>query len=339
MSESLQIAPRGSATTATRRIALIGYEGAQALDIIGPLEVFSMATRLGAVTPYQVLLASPEGGEIICNSGVRLGGARTLAELPGEMDTLLIAGGDWGAVSAACNSELPAWLVSAHGRARRVGSVCSGSFILAAAGLLDGRRATTHWAFSETFRSFRPAVRLEPDAIFVADPPFFTSAGVTAGIDLCLSLLEADEGSKLALAVARNLVLFLRRAGGQAQYSQTLQLQSAACGRLRKLITELSANPVGDHSLVKLAGRVGMSERTFSRVFKKEIGVPPGAFIESLRVDRAKALLEVSDWSLDRIAERAGFGNVSGLHRGFQRRLGITPTQYRERFGAISHAL
>lgn len=295
-----------------------------------------MANRLGATKVYSVALASPDGGEIICNSGVRLGGVVALCDVRGEFDTLLVAGGDWCSVRAACDGELPAWLSSAHNRARRVGSVCSGAFILAAAGLLDGRRATTHWAFSEEFRAFRPAVSLEPDAIFVADPPFFTSAGVTAGIDLCLALVEADEGSQLALAVARNLVLFLRRAGGQAQFSPMLELQATACGRLRKLLVELGANPVGDHSLIKLAGRVGMSERTFSRVFKKETGMAPGAFVETLRIDRAKALLEASDWPLVRIAEQAGFGSIAALHRGFQKRLGITPKQYRDRFGPRS---
>jgi transcriptional regulator GlxA family with amidase domain len=335
MSDSSQISPNGAPLGVPRRIVLIGFPGAQSLDLIGPLEVFSMANNLGAADSYDVVLASPTGGDIVCNSGVCLGGAVALADLHGDIDTLLVAGGDWRSVSAACEDDLPSWLSAEHRRARRVGSVCSGSFILAAAGLLDGRRATTHWGFSDKLGTFRPAVRLESDAIFVADPPFFTSAGVTAGIDLCLSLVEADKGSQLALAVARNLVLFLRRAGGQAQYSQALEMQSAASMQLRELITELAGSPVGDCSLSKLASRVGMSERTFSRVVKKETGVSPGALIEALRVDRAKALLEASDWPLARIAERAGFGSVSALHRGFQKRLGATPSQYRDRFGPI----
>jgi transcriptional regulator GlxA family with amidase domain len=331
MSVSSQIAPNGAAV---RRVIIVGYAGAQSLDLVGPLEVFSMANQLAGRPVYDVRLASAEGGEIVCNSGVRLGAAVALTELPDDIDTLMVAGGHWDSVRAVCaDGVLAAWLAARQPTVRRMASVCSGSFILAAAGLLDGRRATTHWGFSELFRAHRPAVRLELDAIFVADPPFYTSAGVTAGFDLCLSLVEADHGSKLALAVARNLVLFLRRAGGQAQYSRALELQSTASGRMRELIAELSGNPVGDLSLAALASRVGMSERTFSRTFKKETGFTPAALVEALRVDRAKALLEASDWPLARVAERAGFGSLAALHRGFQRRLGITPSQYRERFG------
>ena len=335
MSIRSQISPECGSAGDLRRIVLIGYDGAQSLDLVGPFEVFSMANHLGGARTYEVILASPKGGEIVCNSGVRLGSAVALADLPRDIDTLLVAGGHWHSVRAACDSALPAWLKSALPRVRRVGSVCSGSFVLAAAGLLDGRRATTHWGFSEEFRAFRPQVKLEPDAIFIADPPFFTSAGVTAGIDLCVSLVEADRGSQLALAIARNLVLFLRRAGGQAQYSQALALQAAASGRLRDLIAELNANPVGDYSLAVLADRAGMSERTLSRVVKKETGMSPGALVDAVRVDRAKALLEASDWPLARVAERAGFGSISALQRGFQKHLGVTPGTYRERFGPI----
>jgi transcriptional regulator GlxA family with amidase domain len=316
-----------------RRIVLIGYPGAQSLDLVGPLEVFSMANRLGAPGAYEVVLASENGGEIVCNSGLRLAGAVALAALPDEIDTILVSGGDEAGVRDAREGALPAWLAANQGRARRLGSVCSGGLVLAASGLLDGRRATTHWGFCDEFRAFRPAVRLEPDAIFVADPPFYTSAGVTAGIDLCLALVEADQGAELALAVAQNLVLFLRRAGGQTQYSAALKVQTNATSRLRTLIAEVSAEPRGDLSLPLLASRAAMSERTFSRVFKKETGVSPAAFVEAARVDRAKALLESSDWTLERVAERAGFGDISGLHRAFQKRLRVTPGEYRARFG------
>ena len=316
-----------------RRIVLIGYPGAQSLDVVGPIEVFSMANRLGSPGAYEIVLASEDGGEIVCNSGLRLGGAVALADLPREIDTILISGGDEPAIRQVRAGALPAWLAARRGATRRIGSVCSGSFVLAAAGLLDGRRATTHWGFCDEFRAFRPAVKLEPDAIFVADPPFYTSAGVTAGIDLCLALVEADHGAHIALAVARNLVLFLRRAGGQAQYSAALTVQAAAAGRLRKLIVEIVGDPCGEYSLSGLASRAAMSERTFSRVFKQETGVSPVAFVESARIDRAKALLETSDWSLTRVAERAGFGDISGLHRAFQKKLGVTPGEYRDRFG------
>jgi transcriptional regulator GlxA family with amidase domain len=184
-------------------------------------------------------------------------------------------------------------------------------------------------------RTFRPAVRLEPDAIFVADPPFYTSAGVTAGIDLCLSLVEADHGAQVALSVARNLVLFMRRPGGQSQYSAGLNVQAAATPRLRQLVADVTADPSGDLSVPQLAERAGMSERTFSRVFQKETGVGPAAFVEMARVNRAKALLETSDWHLARLAERAGFGSVEALHRAFNKRVGVTPGEFRERFGHV----
>lgn len=316
-----------------RGVALIGFDGAQSLDLVGPLEVFSMANRFGAAPGYEPILASSGGGEIVTNSGLRLAGFRPLSELPPNLDTVLVAGGSESSLRALQASEIVDWLQARRTDTRRIGSVCSGAFVLAAAGLLDGRRATTHWAGCEDLRAFRPAVRLEPDAIFVADPPIYTSAGITAGIDLCLSFVEADCGADVALAVARNLVLFLRRPGGQTQFSAGLKLQAAASPRLRKLIVEVEADPTGDLSLPRLAERAGMTERTFSRAFSRETGTSPIAFVEQARLDRAKTLLETADWPLARIAERSGFGSLAALHRAFQKRLGTTPGDYRDRFG------
>jgi len=324
--------------SAPRKVALVGYKGAQSLDIVGPLEVFSMANRFGGRRAYEILLASPEGGIIVCNSGLQLAGAVPLTELGGDLDTILVAGGSQDALQDVGQTYVLDWLRDRAGTTRRMGSVCSGAFVLAAAGMLDGRRATTHWDFCNEMRAFRPAVRLEPDAIFVADPPFYTSAGVTAGIDLCLSLVEADCGPQLALAIARNLVLFMRRPGGQTQYSAGLNVQAAATPRLRQLIADISADPSGDLSVPELAARAAMSERTFSRVFQKETGVGPAAFVELARVNRAKALLETSDWTMARVAERAGFGSVEGLHRAFNKRVGVTPGDYRHRFGHVRQA-
>ena len=319
----------------TRKVALVGYDGVQSLDLTGPLEVFSMANRFGASRGYEVILASPAGGTIVCNSGLHLAGSVALGELPDDLDTILVAGGSDDALRRTADERVLDWLRHRAGKTRRLGSVCSGAFLLAAAGVLDGRRATTHWDFCERIREFRPAVRLEPDAIFVSDPPFYTSAGVTAGIDLCLSMVEADHGPELALAVARNLVLFLRRAGGQSQYSAGLNVQAAATPRLRQLIANVVSDPSGDLSVPRLAERAGMTERTFSRVFQKETGVGPATFVEMARVDRAKALLETSDWPLARLAERAGFGSVEALHRAFNKRVGATPGEYRQRFGHV----
>lgn len=319
-----------------RKIALVGYDGVQALDLVGPWEVFSMANRYGAPVRYEVVLASPKGGDLVSNSGFHLSGSTPIADLPDDLDTILIGGGDETGLLAMGESGFLDWLRLRADSTRRVGSVCSGALVLAASGLLDGRRATTHWEACEAMRVFRPQVRLEPDAIFVADPPFYTSAGVTAGIDLCLSFVEADCGPVVALAVARNLVLFMRRPGGQTQYSAGLNVQAAATPKLRMLISEISADPSGDQSLPALAARAGMTERTFSRVFQKDTGTTPAAFVELARVDRAKALLETSDWPLARVAERAGFGSLDALHRAFLRRLKATPGEYRQRFGAVS---
>jgi len=320
-----------------RKIALVGYDGVQSLDLVGPFEVFSMANGFSGKTLYAPMLASPEGGDIHCNSGLRLSGSIALADLPPDLDTVLVGGGHAAGLRAMGENTVALdWLRARTPATRRMGSVCSGALVLAASGLLDGRRATTHWGVCDELRAFRPAVRLEPDAIFVADPPFYTSAGVTAGIDLCLALVEADHGPDLALAIARNLVLFMRRPGGQTQYSAGLNVQAAATPRLRKLIADISADPAGDLSLPVLAARAGMTERTFSRVFHRETGVTPVAFVEVARLDRAKALLETSDWPLARVAERAGFGSLDGLHRAFQKRLGTTPGEYRQRFGRMT---
>jgi transcriptional regulator GlxA family with amidase domain len=327
-----------TSATARRKVALVGYRGVQSLDIVGPFEVFSMANRYGDPGAYEVILASPRGGDIICNSGLQLAGSVALDDLPSDLDTILIAGGSNDALREVADEHLLSWLNERTQTSRRIGSVCSGAYVLAAAGVLDGRRATTHWDFCDEMRKFRPAVSLEPDAIFVADPPFYTSAGITAGIDLCLALVEADQGPQVALRIARNLVLFMRRPGGQTQYSAGLNVQAAATPRLRQLIADISADPSGDLSVPQLAERAAMSERTFSRVFQKETGVGPAAFVELARLNRAKALLETSDWPLARVAERAGFGSVEALHRAFNKRVKATPGEYRERFGHVQYA-
>lgn len=317
----------------TRRVALVGYPGVQSLDLIGPWEVFAMANRFSGRARYELMLASSSPGPIFTNSGLVLGEAIKFEDLPDDLDTILVAGGDPAGLAAVCESSLPGWLNARLVHTRRIGSVCSGAFVLAAAGLLDGRRATTHWEVCEDLRTAYPSTTVEPDAIFVADRPIYTSAGVTAGIDLCLAFVEADCGPELALAVARNLVLFMRRPGGQTQFSEGLKVQSGASPKLRTLISEVVADPIGDLGLSALAERAGMTERTFSRLFVKDTGLTPAAFVEMARVDRAKALLETSDWPLARIAVRSGFGSVHALHRAFLKRVKATPGDYRERFG------
>ena len=293
-----------------------------------------MANRFAGGDIYETILASEDGGEIVCNSGLHLGPAVKLCDLPRNVDTILIAGGGYGAVCAARESGLPEWIIARRQATRRIGSVCSGAFVLAATGFLDGRRAATHWAFCNELKSYRPSVRVEPDAIYVLDEPFYTSAGVTAGIDLCLAMVESDCGAELSLAVARNLVLFMRRAGGQAQFSPALAIPAfSGRARLDTLIADVVGDPGREWRLPYMAAKVGMSERNFSRVFKKKTGLTPAAFVDAARADRAKLLLETSDCTLARIAELSGFGSIHGLHRAFQRRLGVTPGEYRSRFG------
>ncbi len=331
--------PMKTQSGTTTRILLIGYEGVQALDVVGPMEVFAAANLFKSehTPPYELMLASPTGGSIKCSSagGIHLGDAIALDAVPNDIDTVIVAGGSEDALRKVIfETSLIEWLKLRVSSIRRLASVCTGAFVLAAGGFLDGKRATTHWNSTGLLKELRPQIEVEPDAIFVAEPPVYTSAGITAGIDLCLALVEADCGAQTALSVARQLVLFMRRPGGQAQFSPSLAVQVKATPRLRKLITEILEDPAGDLSGPVLAMRAGMSERTFSRSFHKETGTTPAHFVETARIGRAKMLLETSNWPLARIAEHSGFGSLHALHRVFRKRLGITPTFYRDCFSA-----
>jgi len=323
-------------TPSVRTIAVIGLNGVQTLDVSGPMEVFAVASQQALDRArYRVLLGTTDGAAIFTNAGLTLGPALALEDLPDDLDTIIVAGGSEEHMRLAITeTNLLGWLRQRSSRTRRIASVCTGALILAAAGLLEGRRATTHWDRCALLQEMAATTLVEPDAIFVADHPIYTSAGVTAGIDLCLALVEADHGSEAALAVARELVLFLRRPGGQSQFSAGLGIQVLSASPLRALVAEIIADPTGDLRSQALAARVNMTERTFSRAFRKEVKTTPAAFVEQARVNRAKAMLEVSDWPLARVAERSGFGTPHALHRAFQRQVGITPGEFRERFGA-----
>jgi transcriptional regulator GlxA family with amidase domain len=324
-----------------KTIAFFALAGVQTLDVTGPMEVFALANRIRPGS-YDLMLASSTGQRIPTHAGLDLGPARPLALLPEGLDTLVICGGSEAAMRDAweTGTELP-WLRDRAPDLRRIVSICTGAFVLAASGLLDGRRATTHWAACDEFRRLFPSVTLEPDAIFVCDPPYFTSAGVTAGIDLSLSLVEADHGAEVALAIARELVLFLRRPGGQSQFSAGAKLQAQGVSRLQMLVTSILDDPGGQVSgqgrtVPDLAQAAGMSERSFARVFVAETGLTPARFVEEARLTRAKALLEAGEDPLDRIAERAGYGATDGLHRAFQKALNISPGAYRARFSTAT---
>lgn len=331
--------PRGVPERGTpRRIALVGFDGFQILDIAGPLEVFTKANHHLPATSaepfrYEPIVASPAGGIIASSSGMQIAGTRAIADLDEDLDTVMIAGGSEAALhNVATSTGLLQWIAARAPRTKRVASVCTGAFLLGGSGLLDARRATTHWSATKTLERMLPKTEVVPDAIFVGDGHIFTSAGVTAGIDLSLAFVEQDCGPRVALNTARELVLYLRRVGGQSQFSTSLAAQANAVDGLRAIVAWIEEHPDGDLSIPSLAERAAMSERTFARTFRAETGMTPARYVELVRLDRAKQLLETTKWPLARIADRSGLGSAATLARTFRRRLGITPEDYRERF-------
>jgi transcriptional regulator GlxA family with amidase domain len=327
-----------------RRIAMLAYPGANAIDVHGPLEVFACASRFlaegapgvraqaaDAPPAYHVEVVARHRGVFASQSGVALAATRRLGELRGPLDTLCIAGGN-GVQHAIRDRALIAWIARAAERSRRVAAVCTGSFLLAETGLLDGRRATTHWRSCSLLAKRYPKLRVESDPIFVRDGRFYTSAGVTAGMDLALALVESDHGRELALAVARNLVIFLKRPGGQAQFSAQLEQQLAQREPLRELQSFIAEHPDADLRVPELARRAGMSPRNFARAFRAELGVTPARFVSRVRIEAAKRHLQEGREDLDRVALACGLGSAEVLRRSFQRSLRVSPSDYRGRF-------
>jgi len=307
----------------------------QLLDVAGPLQVFTSANELaardGAAPLYAPLVVSADAPVVTASAGLGLVAA-PLPNARAALDTLLVAGGP-GVHAAAVNAVVLDWVRARASGARRVASVCTGAFLLAAAGLLDGKRAVTHWMHcAELARRF-PDIRVEPEPIFVRDGAIWTSAGVTAAIDLALALVEDDVGRCLALAVARHLVMFLKRPGGQAQFSTALSLQSAE-DRFGALHDWISRRLADDLSLPALARKAGMSERSFSRRYTEATGITPARAVERLRVEAARRLLSDTRLPVKRIAARCGFGSEETLRRSFIRLLAATPQDYRARFSA-----
>ncbi|WP_248961689.1 GlxA family transcriptional regulator [Sphaerisporangium perillae] len=311
-------------------VLVVVYDGVQLLDVAGPLEAFDGATRASAGA-YRVRLASLGGRDVVTSSGVRLGVDTDLARVEGAPDTLLVAGG-WGHAAAVGDRELVGQVRRLSGGARRTVSVCTGAFVLAEAGLLDGRRATTHWAYCADLAEAYPAVTVEPDAIFVRDAGVATSAGVTAGLDLALALIEEDHGAELARRVAKWLVVFLQRPGGQSQFSMWSRVRPSGDDTLRRLLGEIAADPAADHSVPALAERLSVSARHVSRVFAREIGMSPGRYVERARVEAAQVLLEMGRDGVESIARRCGFGTAEAMRRAFLREIGVPPSAYRDRF-------
>ena len=330
----------GKTRTGTRRVAMIAFPDVQILDVTGPLEVFALATRLlrerqRVDQAYAIELLATRAGVLPASSGLQLVATNAFRDVRGSIDTLLIAGGP-GARAATRDAPLLRWLRHMAPRVRRLGSVCTGAFVLAEAGLLDGHRATTHWGACRALARQYPKVRVDSDPIFVRDGKVYTSAGVTAGMDLALALVEEDYGRAIALEVARGLVLFLRRPGGQSQFSAQLAAQAADREPLRELQSWIADHLDHDLSVEALADRVAMSPRNFARVFTREVGATPARFVETARIEAARRRLEESRDGVDAVAAHCGFGSAESMRRVFLRHLRVPPSAYRHRFASLS---
>jgi transcriptional regulator GlxA family with amidase domain len=337
-------------------VVILIYPGVQSLDVTGPLEVFNGARELLAwhervagkqpgqpsgpsgTAPsarpergYRVHVVSPDGVPVVTSSGLTLVPDATMDEAPARIDTLLIAGGA-GSEALCADRAVLDWIAARARRARRVTSVCTGAFVLAAAGLLDGRRATTHWASAAELARRHPHVRVDADPIFVRDGNIWTSAGVTAGMDLALALVEEDHGREAALTIARHLVLFLRRPANQSQFSATLAAQAPARSSLRDVQRFAVEHLASDLSVEALAARAHMSPRHFARSFRAETGITPARYVERLRLEAARRALEDTREPLAQVAADCGFGTPETMRRTFLRALGVGPAEYRRRF-------
>ncbi|ETB29447.1 GlxA family transcriptional regulator [Mycobacterium avium subsp. hominissuis] len=313
-----------------RQVVIAGFPGVQALDVVGPHDVFSGASLLTG-GGYQVVLASVDGQPVTTPAG--LGFVATALPDPGRpIDTVVLPGGA-GVDAARGDAELIAWIKAVAGRARRMVTVCTGAFLAAEAGLLDGHRVTTHWAFADRLASEFPAVDVDADPIFVrSSDTLWTAAGVTAGIDLALALVEDDHGTEVAQTVARWLVLYLRRPGGQTQFAAPVWMPRARRDSIREVQEIIEAEPGRPHTVDELARRAAMSPRHFTRVFTAEIGEAPGQYVERIRTEAARRQLQETDDTVVTIAARCGFGTAETMRRNFIRRVGISPDQYRKAF-------
>lgn len=325
------------------RVVIAAFPPTQLLDVGGPLDVFSVANEIsvaqGVAPPYEIVLAAPQAGMVMSSSGVALQASHSLYGRGLRADTLLLAGGS-GARDAVQDQRLVAQLRRLCQRTARVGSICTGAFALAATGLLDGGRATTHWAHFDEFGARFPRVRIDRDALFVCEGKYHSAAGISAGIDYTLALVERDHGRALALAVARQLVVFLRRPGGQSQFSAELAAETLAPDprRFADLTRWMAANLRADLSVDALAARSAMSARNFARRFGEAMHVAPGRYVQNLRIDAARRLLTGTSWSMARVAQRCGFASDESMRQCFQRHLDIAPSEFRARFRSAGGA-
>ncbi|MFH8369581.1 GlxA family transcriptional regulator [Streptomyces sp. NPDC018031] len=320
----------------TRRVVIAVFPDVDLLDVTGPAEVFALANReTGGRSGYRVQLAGRTPGVVTTSAGVRLVTDLAFAEVDGVLDTLLVPGAvdlrPDGPV-ARIDQDVVAWLKTAAPLARRVASVCVGAHLLAAAGLLDGRTVTTHWSTADQLAADHPLVTVDPDPIFLRCGNVWTGAGISACMDLALALVAEDLGEEVALAVARQLVMYLKRQGGQSQFSVPLRQPPASRRDIDELRMFIADSLAGDLSAAALAARMCLSERHFARVFRQETGSTPAAYVEAARVEAARRLLESTDRPFDEIATACGLGSVETLHRALRKQIGTTPAAYRRRF-------
>ena len=316
-----------------RRLVIVAGPGVQMLDVSGPLDVFAEANVQAGRAVYRTEIVSAQATTIATSSGARLLADRTIFDAdPGAPDTVLVAGSP-DAPHRRPAAALLDWLRRTAPSARRFGSVCTGAFALAEAGLLDGRRITTHWAAADALARRYPAIRVEPDAIQVRDGPVCTAAGVTAGLDLAVALVEEDLGRELAKRVAAQLVMFFRRPGGQMQFSRSGAAEPSGRAVLQEVQRWIAAAPAEDHSVARLAERAGLSPRHFARLFRSEVGMTPADWVEAARVAAARRRLEAEGLSPKQVAALTGFANADTLRRAFVRHVGITPAEFRRRNG------
>jgi transcriptional regulator GlxA family with amidase domain len=317
------------------RIGLLGYEQANALDIAGPAEAFASAFRDNGKGKlercYEISIIGLTRRPFATESGIVFQPGSTI-ETVAKLDTLIIPGGS-GLRVPGINRKVVDWVLERAKNTRRVASVCTGIYALAATGLLDGRRATTHWRFVADVAKRFPILRMTPNALFVKDGAFYSSAGVTAGIDLALALIEEDFGSRMALGVAREMVVYLKRSGGQAQYSEPLQFQVTANERFAELVAWMTNNPTAEMTVESLARRASLSPRQFFRRFKEHFGSSPALFVETLRLNEARRRLSAGEPSIENVAASVGFNGADSFRRAFERRFRVTPSKYRRSFG------
>lgn len=316
------------------RIGILVFPGVQLLDLVGPMDVFHEAARqVGNAGAYTFEIISITTDPIQGSNGMHFLPDATLQSASEDIDTLLIAGHP-SLRDLQMDADLAAWVLKKSAQVRRIGSVCTGAFVLAAAGLLNGKRATTHWNAGGKLASRYPDILVQPDHIYIQDGKTYTSAGVTAGMDLALAMVEEDLGRPLALRVARELVMFLKRPGGQSQFSAHLAAQTTERSRIRDVQDWALENLAEDLSVDRLAQHAGMSSRNFARMFKRDAECTPAEFVEGARLDAVRRMLEETATPLKRIASLCGFGDANTLRRAFIRRLGVSPVDYRRRFPA-----